>query len=117
MRPAAEPQHPRRGEIWWVDFGPSVGGEIQKRRPAIVVGNDGANRHLNRLQVVPITSNLGRLFPSEARVTVGGEQRKAMADQLATVGKERLGGCLGRLDAADLRSVERAIRVQLGLEA
>ena len=115
MNPAAAEQHPRRGEVWWVGFGPSVGGEIQKRRPTIVVSNDQANRHLNRLQVVPITSNVERLFPSEAYVTVEGEPRKAMADQLATVSKERLGGRVGRLDAADLRGVERAIRVQLGL--
>ena len=117
MSPAAEPpQHPRRGKVWWVGFGPSVGGETQKRRPAVVVSNDAANRHLNRLQVVPITSNVGRLFPSEAYITLGGEQCKAMADQLATVSKERLGGRLGRLETADLRGVERAIRVQLGLE-
>jgi mRNA interferase MazF len=114
MNPAAE-QHPRRGEVWWVGFGPSTGGEIRKRRPAIVVSNDAANQHLNRLQVVPITGSVGRLFPSEAYVTLDGERRKAMADQLATVSKERLGGRLGRLDAADLRGVERAIRVQLGL--
>ena len=42
-----------RGEVWWVNFDPSIGGEIQKRRPAIIVSNDVANRHLNRVQVVP----------------------------------------------------------------
>ncbi len=115
MPPAAAEPYPRRGEVWWVSFGPSVGGEIQKRRPAIVVSNDQANRHLNRLQVVPITSSVGRLFPSEAYVTLDGEPRKAMADQLATVSKQRLGTRLGRLDAAELRGVERALRVQLGL--
>jgi mRNA interferase MazF len=107
--------HPRRGEVWWVGFGPSVGGEIRKRRPAIVVSNDGANTHLNRVQVVPLTSSVGRLFPSEAFVTLEGERRKAMADQLATISKERLGGRLGRLNAAEMRAVERAIRVQLAL--
>lgn len=114
MSPAADA--PRRGEVWWVGFGPSVGGEIRKRRPAVVVSNDGANKHLNRIQVVPITSSVARLFPSEAHVTLEGGQRKAMADQLATVGKGRLGGRLGRLDAAELKGVECAIRVQLGLE-
>ena len=60
----------RRGEVWWVDFDPSRGGEIRKRRPAIIVSNDTANAALNRVQVVPLTSNTGRLYPSEAIVTV-----------------------------------------------
>jgi mRNA interferase MazF len=56
----------KRGEVWWVNFGPAMGGEIQKQRPAVIVSNDAANQHLNRVQVVPITSNVSRIYPSEA---------------------------------------------------
>ncbi len=69
----------RRGEVWWVNFDPSVGGEVQKKRPAVIVSNDAANKFLNRLQVVPLTSSVDRLYPSEAYVTLNGKQSKAMA--------------------------------------
>ncbi len=104
-----------RGEVWWVNFDPSVGGEIQKQRPAIIVSNDAANQYLNRLQVVPMTSRVDRVYPSEAVVKVGRRQSKAMADQLTTVSKQRLTNRMGKLSGSDLAKVEHAIMIQLGL--
>ncbi|MBX3172725.1 MAG: type II toxin-antitoxin system PemK/MazF family toxin [Candidatus Eremiobacteraeota bacterium] len=105
----------KRGEVWWVNFEPSVGGEAQKIRPAVIVSNDAANRHLNRLQVVPVTSNTSRLFAGEAYVTIKRKQCKAQANLLTTVSKLRVSSQMDSLSRADLGAVESAIQVQLGL--
>ena len=104
-----------RGEVWWVDFDPSLGGEIQKTRPAVIVSNDASNRYLNRLQVVPITSKTLRVYPCEAAIELNGESRKAMADQVATVSKQRLKSRLGSVSREGMRAIERVLRMQLGL--
>ena len=106
---------PQRGEVWIVRFGPSVGGEIQKTRPAIVFSNDTACALLNRVQVIPISSQVSQLYPAEAYVTLNGERRKAMADQITTISKLRLQRRQGRLSPDDIDAVERVVRKQLGL--
>jgi mRNA interferase MazF len=105
----------KRGEVWWVAFGQSVGGEIRKRRPAVVVTNDVAIAHLNRVQVVPPTTNVGRVYPGEAIVTINDRPHKAMADQLTTVSTDRIMAYFGELSTNDIEQLEAAVRLHLGL--
>ena len=106
----------RRGDVWWVDFDPAIGGELRKRRPAIVVSNDYFNIRNNRVQVIPLTSSEKRLYLFEAYVTLGEQRDKAMADQIRTVSKERFSNRAGRVTSREMAEIERAIKIQLDLK-
>jgi mRNA interferase MazF len=105
----------RRGEVWWVSFAGSSGGEVRKTRPAVIVSNDVANVHANRIQVVPLSSQTTRNYPCEAGVSIADMDSKAMADQIMTVSKERLIARIGSVSLHKMRDLDFAIRVQLGL--
>jgi len=105
----------QRSDVWWVNFDPSIGGEIKKKRPAVIISNNASNKYLNRVQVVPLSSKTERLYPSEAPVVFEGKESKAMADQLATVSKARLFRRAGVLSLEDMQKVEEAVKIQLAI--
>ncbi len=105
----------QRSEVWWVNFDPSTGGEIKKKRPAVIISNNASNKFLNRVQVVPLSSKTQRLYPSEASVIFEGKESKAMADQLATVSRARLFRRAGVLSPEDMHKVEEAVKTQLAI--
>lgn len=114
----------RRGEIRLVDFEPVRGAEASKRRPAVIVSNDGANATAARLghgvvTVVPITSNTARVYPFQ--VLLEPEQTglkrasKAQAEQVRSVAAQRLGPRLGTVPAPVLAALDEALRLHLAL--
>lgn len=104
-----------RGEVWWVEFNKGVGEEIQKTRPAVIVSNDRSNYHLQRVQIVPLTSNFFRLYPGECYVNYDGKQGKALVSQVQTVSKLRVLNRSGNISASELRDIDRGLKMQLGL--
>jgi len=114
----------RRGDIVWVDLDPAKRSEAAKRRPAVVVSNDGANRMAQQLDrgvvtVVPVTSNTKHVYPFQvllpARQCKLPKASKAQAEQIRSVSIERINGEVGRVPAALLAQLDDAIRLHLGL--
>jgi len=99
-----------RGSVWWVEFDPSVGSEIRKTRPAVIVSNDIANQFLARVVVIPLTSNVFRVYPGEAIVTVNNKKNKAMTDQIMSADKSRLKSKITELSDSDIISIESAMK-------
>ncbi len=114
----------RRGEIRVVDFDPGRGTEATKRRPAVIVSNDGANAVATRLgrgviTVVPITSNIRRIYPFQVRLPARStglrRDSKAQAEQTRSVAVERLGERIGSIPAGVMLKIDEALRLHLAL--
>jgi mRNA interferase MazF len=112
--------YPRRGEVYLVNFDPTVGAEIRKTRPALVVQNDIANRYSPITIVAAITSRFQEpLYPTEVFVASGEGGMKAgsvvLLNQIRSVDKRRLVKFLGSLSPPTLRKTDRALGISLGL--
>jgi mRNA interferase MazF len=112
--------HPRRGEVYLVRLDPTIGAEIKKTRPALVIQNDIGNREAATTIVAVITSKFGPdLYPVEVLIQApeGGLETDSVVrlDQIRSVDKARLVTRLGRLKPITMRSVDMAIRISLGL--
>ncbi len=114
----------RRGEIVLVDLDPARGEEANKRRPAVIVSNDGANATAERLgrgviTVVPVTSNTRRVYPFQVLLPAADTgldaDSKAQAEQLRAIAVERVGRRIGRVPIALLSALDEALRLHLAL--
>jgi len=114
----------RRGEIHVVNLEPAKSGEANKRRPAVIVSNDGANVAAERtghgvITVVPVTSNISRVYPFQvllpANVTGLAHDAKAQAEQVRSISVERLGSTIGEVPQDLMAELDEALRLHLAL--
>jgi mRNA interferase MazF len=113
-----------RGEIRLVNFDPVVGAEANNRRPAVIVSNDGANATAARLgrgvlTVVPVTSNVDRIYPFQVKLTAEPTglhtDSKAQAEQVRSVAVQRVGPRVGHVPADLMNLLDEALRLHLAL--
>lgn len=106
---------PKRGDVYWVALDPTLGSEIQRTRPAVIVSNNSCNAYGSRVVVLPLTSNVDSLYPGEALITVKGTPSRALGDQIRSLDKARLRSWIETLSHEELAAVEDAMRITLGL--
>ena len=109
----------QRGDVFWANLDPTIGVEIQKTRPVVVMSNDVINQHSQLVIVVPLTTNVARLSPSHVLIPRGEggltEDSKALTEQIRAMDKQRLTARIGALSARFLRLIEQAIRNSLNM--
>jgi mRNA interferase MazF len=101
--------------VYWVNLDPIVGREMAKRRPAVVVSDEGMNRHLDTLVVCPLTSTRHPRWPSRVGCTIAGVEGEIAVDQIRTVSRARLGDMLGTLDESEAASIRHIITEMYGV--
>ena len=109
----------KRGDIWLVNLDPTIGHEIKKSRPAIIIQNDLGNKYSPITIVAPITSqNVEKVYPIDVllRRILGLEKdSKVLLNQIRAIDKKRLIKKLGRVDSETMAKIDTAIKISLGL--
>ena len=111
---------PLRGQIWLVNFDPTVSSEIKKTRPALVISNDINNQYSDTVTVIPMTEKSEKIYPFEVAITSKtaglAKDSKAKCQQIRTIDKIRLVKLFGNISSAELKQSEHALMVHLGIE-
>ena len=109
-----------KGEIYLADLNPTVGSEIAKTRPVLIVSNNINNQYADTVTIVPITSTTEKIYPFEVFLSQGEgsltNASKAKANQIRTIDKLRLRRRLGKINEETLKEIERAILIHLEIE-
>lgn len=109
-----------KGEIYWANLSPTVGSEISKTRPVLIVSNNINNQFAATTSILPITSTTDKVYPFEVFLSKGegnlSNDSKAKANQIRTIDKQRIGNRIGEISKAKLEEIEKAILTHLGIQ-
>ena len=111
----------KRGEIYYANLNPAVGSEMNKRRPVLVVSNDANNRAADTVTILPITSNVTRIYPFEVLITPEdsglSKASKVQAQQVRTISKQRIAAnIVGNLNPEMMQLIDAALKLHLDLD-
>lgn len=109
-------KQPKRGEVYWVSLDPTVGSEVNKTRPALILSNNFSNQHSPRVIIGPVTSSIEKVYPFEAKIHMPQGINKVMLDQVRCVDKMRLGKKIHSISQEEMHEVERALKVTFALQ-
>jgi len=111
---------PERGEIYLVCLDPTVGSEINKTRPGLVISNNINNQYAQTITVIPISSNIGKIYPFEVFLSSQNSElsknSKVKCNQIRTVDKKRLVKVIGKIPPPKLKEIEKALSLHLGFQ-
>jgi len=105
---------PKRYEIYFVDLNPTVGGEIRKVRPVVVISQNEMNQFLNTVVACPLTSTLHPQWRSRLQIECAGKKAEIAVDQIRTISKQRLKNKIDKLSAEDAIQLRRIITEMYG---
>jgi len=106
---------PERYDIFFADLNPTIGGEIKKIRPVIIISQDEMNEYLETVVVCPLTSRLHPLWRSRLQIVCAGEKAEIAVDQIRTISKQRLKKKIDRVSSEDAAQLRRIITEMYGL--
>lgn len=108
--------YPKRGDIYWIQLDPTIGTEIQKTRPCVILSNNSQNKKGMRVIAAPITSKVKTVYPFEAKITIKDRECKVLLDQIRALDKRRIASKIDTIDLHAMVQVEEALKVALALK-
>lgn len=108
--------YPKRGDVYWIQLDPTIGTEIHKTRPCVILSNNSQNKKGMRVIAAPITRKVKNVYPFEAKIIIKGRECKVLLDQIRALDKKRIVSRIDLIDLSTMLQVEEALKVALALK-